>query len=602
MVKSRKLLFLLIFSLFTFFVKGQDTTITKKGGVVMYCAAGSVVWINGSFHTIGDSLYNLGEITVAGENIVTNEGDFMIDGKVSGNGKYYIAGLWINNNKFKCGTSEVIMDNTPGGIPSIVANQLITGTNSTKFYDLTLTGVGIKAITLDDTVTHYLNLNDRELAVDNHTLFVTNTDPLAIHRTSGFVSNITNGWLSRTTGVIGPYYFPMGSSDGVMRYRPVEIKPDTNILSQYVVGFFNYSPTLDGDSVHLKDNTICMVDSLYYHKIDRTFGGDGDTVDIIIYFDPVTDGPWNGMANWHTDGLTDEWMNMWPTSKLYSPMWGIKKTDWATWGQQNLPYALIARVPDAVQINGPAEVCLGTGPSQYEAWGVPTDSYIWNVNGGHFVGDSTSNTVIVWWDYAGIGTISVQEVQQWGYCVGLQSSFNVDVWPQPIASFIVVPHDTAHIFAYDLIQFVDISQNAVQWSYDFGDGSPSSQQNPYHVYEKPGIYTVCLYISTIHDCVDDTCLTVEVIEGLDIPNVFTPNGDGFNDDFNIHASGIAQYYLQVYNRWGVLLFESSNPNVKWDGRTMAGIPCDDGTYYYILSAKSDSKDYSQHGFVTLLRN
>ena len=575
---------------------------TKENGVVMYCAAGSVVWINGSFHNIGDSLYNLGEFHVAGESVLSNEGDFMNDGKISGNGKYYIAGHWINNKLFKCGTSEVVMDNTPNNQPSIVTNQLITGTNNTTFYDLTLTGIGIKAITSDDSVIHYLNLNDRELAVDNHTLFVTNTDPLAIHRTSGFVSNLTNGWLSRRTNVVGPYPFPMGSSVGPMRYRPVEIKPDTNILSQFVVGFFNYSGSNDGFNVDSKDNTICMVDSLYYHKIDRTFGGDGDTVDITIYFDPVTDGPWNGMANWHMDSVTNEWMNMWPTSKLYSPMWGITRSQWGTWGKQNLPYALIARVPDAIQINGSTGVCLGTGPTLYEAWGVPTDTYIWSVTGGHIVGADFLNNVLIQWDSAGIGTVSVQEVQQWGYCVGLQSQLNVNVWPKPLASFLVVPHDTTHIFAYDLIHFVDNSQNAVQWSWDFGDGSPSNQQSPYHVYDKPGIYNVCLYIATEHDCIDDTCLTVEVVEGLDIPNVFTPNGDGYNDNFNIHASGIAQYYLQVFNRWGVLLFESDNPNVKWDGRTLSGEDCADGTYYYILSAKSDKNDYSQHGFVTLLRN
>jgi gliding motility-associated-like protein len=600
MVKSRKLLFLLILSFVAFFAQGQYTMTNNNASV--YCAAGSMVWINGTLWNKGDSLYNLGEIHVAGENIAANEGDLINDGKISGNGKYFIAGHWENNKLFKSGTSEVILDNTPGGIPSIVTNQLIEGTNTTKFYDLTLTGIGIKAITLDDTVTHYLTLNDRELAVDNHTLFVTNTDPLAVHRTSGFVSNLTNGWLSRTTGVIGPYLFPMGSSDGPMRYRPVEIKPDTNILSQFVVGFFNYSGSNDGFNVDSKDNSICMVDSLYYHKINRTFGGDGDTVDITIYFDPITDGPWNGMANWHTDNLTNEWMNMWPTSKLYSPMWGIKKTGWANWDNQNLPYALIARIPDPVQIDGPPVVCMGTGPVTYTAWASPTDSYIWNVIGGHIAGDSTTNTIQVFWDSAGTGTVSVQEIQQWGYCVGQVSQFGVTIYPEPIASFIVVPHDTNHIFSYDLIHFVDISQNAVQWNWSFGDGSSSTQESPYHVYDKPGTYTVCLSIATEKDCVDDTCLTVEVVEGLDIPNVFTPNGDGYNDDFNIHASGIAQYYLQVFNRWGVLLFESSNPNVKWDGKTMAGENCADGTYYYILSAKSDAKDYSQHGFVTLLRN
>jgi gliding motility-associated-like protein len=598
MVKSGKLLLLLIFSLFAFFVKGQDTTMTKENGVVMYCAAGSVVWINGSFHNIGDSLYNLGEFHVAGENIFTNEGDFVNDGLASGNGKYFIAGHWVNNKLFKSGTSEVIMDNTPGGIPSIVTNQLITGTQQTTFYDLTLIGIGIKAITSDDSVTHYLNLNDRELAVDNHTIFVTNTDPLAIHRTSGFVSNLTNGWLSRRTGVIGPYPFPMGSSAGVMRYRPVDIKTNNDSLGEFVVGFFNYSSSVDGFFVDQKDTTICMVDSLYYHKINRTFGKD-TTVDITIYFDQLTDGPWNGMANWNLDNL-NEWTNLAPTFQLYSPMWGIKKSDWNTW--TNEPYALIAKVPNAVQIDGAVEYCIGSGIVSYIAYGDPADNYIWTITGGHFVGDSIYQTIHVIWDVPGTGILTVEEVQNWGYCVGLPSQYSVTVYPEPIASFVVVPHDTTHIFAYDLIHFVDISQNAVQWSYDFGDGSPSNQQSPYHVYEQPGIYTVCLYIASEHDCIDDTCLTVEVVEGLDIPNVFTPNGDGFNDDFNIHASGIAQYYLQVYNRWGVLLFESNNPYVKWDGKTMSGENCADGTYYYILSAKSDNNDYSQHGFVTLLRN
>ena len=71
---------------------------------------------------------------------------------------------------------------------------------------------------------------------------------------------------------------------------------------------------------------------------------------------------------------------------------------------------------------------------------------------------------------------------------------------------------------------------------------------------------------------------------MQIPNAFTPNGDGINDEFVVNLNGvtIANYEMKVYNRWGVLLFTSLSNNVNWDGRTNAGVKCTEGSYYYIL--------------------
>jgi len=558
-------------------------------GAKVYFAQGSVVWVNGGVNNIGDSLYNLGDFTVAG--------DFQNDGLVSGNGIYRIGANWINNGRFSCGTSTFIMDNTPGGLSAIVPNQLIEGSKTTAFYNLTLVGVGKKSITLDDTVTHFLDLTDRELATGHHILLVSNTDPLAINRTSGFVSNLSNGWLRRTTSINSPYLFPVGSSISLLRYRPVEITTTIeDSISQYEVGFFNYTASADGFNVHQKDNTICIVDSLYYHKINRVFGK--DTVDITMYYDHFTDGSWNGMANWDLSN-TQKWGNMAPASQLYNPMWGVKRTNWFTW--TNLPYALITKSPDPVQIIGPAEVCVSINPITYTTSGNPNDHYIWSVHGGYIVGDPTGSTIQIVWDSVGVGTVNAQEISA-GDCIGMMASYNVTVDPSPYANFQILPSDTMHIFALDLIHFVDLSQSAVQWSWDFGDGSPSSQQNPYHIYEQPGLYTVCLTVSSANDCIGDTCKIIDVIEGIEIPNVFTPNGDGFNDVFDIHSSGLTDFHLQIFNRWGVLMFESESPFVKWDGKTLSGVDASDGTYYYVLVAKSNDKDYSTHGFLTLLRH
>jgi gliding motility-associated-like protein len=604
MVMIKKFTFFLIIFFMSIVVRGQFTMTNNSASV--YCAAGSVVWINGTLHNIGDSLYNLGKITVAGEvpPNAANEGDLINDGKISGDGKYYVAGHWINNNTFKCGTSEVILDNTPGSMPSMVANQEIRGTQNTAFYDLTFIGIGIKKLMLDDTVKHFLNLNDREYDLAANTCFVTNTDPLAITRTSGFVSNLTDGWLNRSTDVIGPYLYPMGSSGGPsagpMRYRPVVIKPlnAPATPTQYKVGYFNYLADNDGYDIAIMDGTFCRVNPLFYHKIDTV--NQLGNADITIYYDPVTDmGPWDGMANWRPIA-TGPWTNMAPVSTIYSPMRGIVKSNWSTWTDD--PYALIARTPDSIGMDGATEYCMGSGPTSYSAYGDPNDTYVWTITGGYFVGDATHNIVNVVWDTPGIGVLTVQEIISWSFCVSNTSHFYVTVYPEPIANFQVVPSDTIHIFTYDLIHFVDLSINAVQWQWDFGEGSPSSQQSPYHIYSKPGFYNVCLVISSADDCVDDTCMVVEVIEGIEIPNVFTPNGDGFNDVFNIKASGITQFDVQVFNRWGALIFESNSPNVKWDGTSVSGEQAADGTYFYILNAKSDAKDYSQHGYVTLLRH
>lgn len=577
----------LVCLLFTANLHGQ--ALVTNNGASFYAGAGSVVYINGTVNNIGDSLYNLGHISIVG--------DLVNNGRISGNGTYEVAENWENHGLFRRGTSHVILNNTLTPIGPVTLNQLLTGTVSTEFYDLTLTGTGIKSLVLDQTVHHFLNLNDRELALDNQTMSVVNTNPLAIQRTSGFISNLNNGWLERTTILIGPYSFPMGSSQGATRYRPVEISPSVTDTNVYVVGFYNYDPSADGYTIANKDTTICRVDSLFYHRINRITGT--TAADITIYFDHITDGPWNGMANWDGSATPNMWTNMKPTSLIYSPMYGVTKSNWNTFTYD--PYALIANVPDSVAINGSNVVCDNSDSVYYEAWGDPNDNYIWTVFGGNIIGDSTSNHIYVDWTQPGIGVITVQEITAFGYCVSLMSHLLVTVNSSPIAGFQVIPDDSVNVFAYDLISFVDTSFNASEWFWDFGDGMTSTQENPFHMYTAPGIYNVCLWATSPTHCIDSMCIQLTVAEGLIVPNVFTPNGDGSNDYFEIRNSGMTQYHLQVYNRWGVLTFESNNPSTLWDGKTLSGELASEGTYYYLINAHSEFKDYSEHGSVTLLR-
>ena len=78
----------------------------------------------------------------------------------------------------------------------------------------------------------------------------------------------------------------------------------------------------------------------------------------------------------------------------------------------------------------------------------------------------------------------------------------------------------------------------------------------------------------------------EVIPQLSIyiPSAFTPNGDGLNDMFGIKGEGIQDYHMLIYNRWGTVIFESTNAKIQWDGR-YHGDPVETGTYVVQVFAK-----------------
>jgi gliding motility-associated-like protein len=68
-----------------------------------------------------------------------------------------------------------------------------------------------------------------------------------------------------------------------------------------------------------------------------------------------------------------------------------------------------------------------------------------------------------------------------------------------------------------------------------------------------------------------------------IPNTFTPNDDGINDTFGITGEAIKEFTMSIYDRWGQLLFQSSDTNKKWDG-TFLGKKVATGTYVYKITA------------------
>lgn len=93
---------------------------------------------------------------------------------------------------------------------------------------------------------------------------------------------------------------------------------------------------------------------------------------------------------------------------------------------------------------------------------------------------------------------------------------------------------------------------------------------------------------------------------LPIPNAFTPNGDGNNDTFQIVGSldQITSFTMQVFSRWGHMVFETTDPNEGWDG-IYNGTPCPVGTYLWIIRMKEhysgSDRTVTKQGYVSLLQ-
>ncbi len=183
---------------------------------------------------------------------------------------------------------------------------------------------------------------------------------------------------------------------------------------------------------------------------------------------------------------------------------------------------------------------------------------------------------------------------------GCQTTTSVTVpSTDPIANFTPVP-DT--ISPGDSIKFVNLSSGANSWYWTFGDGNSSTDSLPYHIYTGGGSYIVYLKVTSSFGCTDSTSRTVYILESIKAPNVFTPNGDGMNDVFHVDAHGMNNYRIDIYNRWGLLIFEGLGENNDWTGRTMAGEEASVGTYYYIITASDNNgKSFNLHGFLELIR-
>ena len=105
-----------------------------------------------------------------------------------------------------------------------------------------------------------------------------------------------------------------------------------------------------------------------------------------------------------------------------------------------------------------------------------------------------------------------------------------------------------------------------------------------YAFSEPGSYRVVCRVNNQYCESDSMEQVISISESyLRVPNVFTPNGDGINDEFRVAYRSLREFHCWVYNRWGHLVYEWTDPAKGWDGN-IGGRPAAEGAYFYVIRA------------------
>lgn len=182
---------------------------------------------------------------------------------------------------------------------------------------------------------------------------------------------------------------------------------------------------------------------------------------------------------------------------------------------------------------------------------------------------------------------------------------SITVNPTPVASFTATPMVTT-ISDSDIFFFnTSVDNTIVNWYYNFDDGTSSNDVNPIHTYLTWGNYNVMQTVTNEFACSHSVNLLIRVLPEFRfwIPNAFTPgNKDNLNDVFKPIVYGVIKYTFMVFDRWGELLYTTTDTDSGWDG-TYNNMPCTDDAYIWKCEFKNIiTQQFESHiGHITLIR-
>jgi gliding motility-associated-like protein len=227
--------------------------------------------------------------------------------------------------------------------------------------------------------------------------------------------------------------------------------------------------------------------------------------------------------------------------------------------------------------------------------------------------EGTSRAVDPTYTYHQAGTYSVtlSATNELGDTVRLTKENIVDVRPNPVAQFAVYPTTPVNVPG-EVVYTDNRSINASAYIWDFGDGYTSSDVEPQHKYTKEGSYDITLIASNGDGCADTTVVAsaVQAVNHgqLLIPNAFVPNKSGPGSDNRLNnevflplVQKVTKFQMLIFNRWGQLVFQSTSPDVGWDGYYKGRLCAQDVYIYQITAEYENGRTVVRTGDVNLIR-
>jgi len=263
----------------------------------------------------------------------------------------------------------------------------------------------------------------------------------------------------------------------------------------------------------------------------------------------------------------------------------------------NLSFTVLEPEPLVIdQLDATDELCPGSCDGTLLV--ADPEGALYSIDGVQFQGDALFPDLCA-------GTYTVTMLDDNGCSASSSTTIHS---PPPVHAFFSLHPDTVTM-NHPLVAFDNMSSaNAAQFHWDFGDGATSSLFSPEHTFPM-GVeaeYVICLTAMTVNGCPDTYCTTLPVVglPGVYVPNAFTPDGDGRNEIFLVQGSQISSgdFSLRLFDRWGEVVFESSDPATGWDGM-VKGIPAKQDVYVWQATVRFTGaiEVHQMRGHVTLLR-
>jgi gliding motility-associated-like protein len=229
-------------------------------------------------------------------------------------------------------------------------------------------------------------------------------------------------------------------------------------------------------------------------------------------------------------------------------------------------------------------------------------SYVWDFGDNTFAADTCIEH-----NYPAAGTYFTSlTIQDSLGCTVIYPLDTITVNNQITAFFVpsAFTAETSTLVSFDDQSIFDAP--GVSWEWNFGDFDNSTllnntDESVVHGYEFPFFYTVTLTVTDANGCVDDYQTVIHITGAINAPNVFTPNGDGSNDNFTFQHDIFKSYDVTILNRWGQTLYQNTNETGTyiWNGYTQQGEECSEGVYYYLIRGfLMDDSPFEITGFVT----